>query len=274
MTIQEKAWKTGMWVGTIFFIFLAVLTIKEIKSIGYVGKDTPIMNTISVSGKGEAVAVPDIATFSFTVTESATTVTEAQTKATTRTNNALKGVKDSGVADKDIKTTYYSINPKYEYQNAVCPTSAPSYVGAPERVIYCPQGKSTLTGYEVSQSIQVKIRDLDKAGAIFSTIGSLGVQNVNGLDFSIDDEEKVKSEARSLAIADAQSKAKELAKQLGVRLVHITSYYDNNDQPIYYGREGMGSDVMTLKATAAPTPQIPTGEQKVTSNVTITYEIR
>ncbi len=263
MTIQEKVWKTGMWVGVILAIFLAVISVKEIKSIGYVGKDNPIYNTISVNGKGEAISIPDVATFSFSVTETAKTVAEAQLKSTDKINSALKAVRDSGVADKDIKTTSYSINPHYDYQNAGCSTN------------YCPPGKSVLTGYEVSQSIEVKVRDLAKAGAIFSTIGSLDVQNVNGLSFSIDDIEKVKAEARAKAIADAQSKAKILAKQLGVRIVRITSFYDSSDNTIY-GREGMGGDMMTLKTSIAPmvAPEIPTGEQKITSNVSITYEIR
>lgn len=264
MNIPSNFWKTVIGAFGILTIFLVILSIKEIKSIGYVGKDAPIYNTISVNGKGETVSIPDVATFSFSVNETAKTVAEAQTKATDRTNAALKAVRDAGVEDKDIKTTSYSINPHYDYQDGVCTTG------------YCRPSKSVLTGYDVSQSVEVKIRDLAKAGAIFSTIGSLNVQNVNGLSFAIDDIEKVKAVARAKAITDAQAKAKELAKQLGVHLVRITSFYDSSDNPVFYGREGMGGDMMTLKAAVAPVaaPEIPTGEQKVTSNVTITYEIK
>ncbi len=265
MTIQEKVWKTGMWVGIILAIFLVVISIKEIKSISYIGRDNPGYNNISVNGKGEALSIPDVATFSFSVTETAKTVDEAQTKATDKSKAALKAVRDAGVADKDIQTTSYSINPHYDYQNASCGLN------------YCPPGKSVLTGYEVSQTVQVKIHDLEKAGSIFSAIGALDVQNVNGLSFAIDDIEKVKAEARAKAIADAQSKAKELAKQLGVRIVKITSFYDSSDQPMYFGRgEGMASDAMNVKVQSAiaPAAEIPAGEQKVISTVTITYEIK
>src|SRR5690349_13398210 len=110
MSIQEKVWKTGMWVGVLLAIFLAVVTIKEFKSIAYVGRDTPIMNSISVNGKGEEVVITDIATFSFGITETAKEVATAQEAATKRFNAAFEAVKAAGIAEKDIKTVSYSIN--------------------------------------------------------------------------------------------------------------------------------------------------------------------
>jgi uncharacterized protein YggE len=264
MNIQDRFWKVASLVGVMLFVFLLVLSIKGLQTLG--DSQSPIYNTISVTGKGEEVSKPDVATFSFSVTETAKTVAEAQTKATDRINAALKAVRDGGVEDKDIKTTSYAINPHYEYNGGDCNTYR------------CAPGKSTLTGYDVSQSVEVKIRNLEKAGALFSTIGALNVENVNGLSFTIDSIDKVKADAREKAIADAQAKAKVLAKQLGVRIVKITSYYDNSDQPYYYGKaEGMGGDMISARAVAAPmaaAPEVPTGEQKVTSNVTITYEIK
>ncbi len=265
MNIPSRLWSTIITTFVLLTVFLAVLSVKEIKSIGYVGKDSPITNTISVNGKGETIAVPDVATFSYSVTETAKTVAEAQTKATTRANVALQAVKDAGIAEKDIKTTSYSINPHYEYQNSSCDGGV------------CRPSRSVLTGYEVSQTTQVKVRDLSKAGSLFSTIGALNVDNVNNLAFSIDDIEKVKSDARAKAIADAQAKAKILAKQLGVNLVTIMSFYDSSDQPGAYAY-GRGGDMMNMKveSAAAPAvaPEISIGEDKVVSTVTITYEIK
>ncbi len=264
MSIQEKVWKTGMWVGVLLAVFLAVVSIKELKSIAYVGKDTPIMNSISVNGKGEEVSIPDIATFSFSVTETDKQVAVAQEAATKRINTALAAVRAAGVAEKDIKTTSYSINPHYEYEQGIC------------TALRCGPGKNVLTGYDVSQAVEVKIRDLAKAGEIFSTIGGLGVDNVNNLAFSIDDIEAVKAKARAKAIANAQAKADELSKQLGVRLVRIMSFYDSSDDmnPYYYGRGGDMMEVSAVKNQAAPSPEIPTGEQEIVSKVTVTYEIR
>ena len=266
MNIQERVWKVGAVVGILLSVFLAVLSVKELRSIGI--QQNPVYNTISVTGKGEAVSIPDIATFSFSVTETGKTVTDAQSKASEKLNAALKAVADAGVKDRDVQTASYGINPHYDYQEGVCTLQYPSV---------CKPGKSVLTGYDVSQSIEVKIRDIKKAGEIFSAIGALNVQNVNGLSFSIDDIEKVKAEARAKAIADAKVKAQKLAKDLGVRIVKITSFYDSSDQPNYYGREGMGGDMISVKSYAsapAVVPQVPTGEQKVVSNVTITYEIK
>lgn len=273
MNPQTRVWKIAAAVGVLLVIFLAVLSIKELKSIEYVGKDVPAVNTISVNGYGEAYAVPDVATFSFSVTETAKTVSDAQNKATTKVNSALKTVRDAGVADKDIKTTSYSINPHYEYQNAVCPTPGVYNSGSGSASpVYCPPGRSVLTGYDVGESIEVKVRDLNKAGAIFASIGALNVENVNGLSFSVDNPDSVKAEARATAISKAEAKADMLARQLGVRLVRVTSFYDSSDQsgPVPYGLGG--GEVMTLKSVAA-TPEVPAGQQKVTSNVTITYEI-
>lgn len=262
MNNQQKVWSIGVWVGVLLAVFLGVLSIKELKSISYIGKNQQIVNSISVNGKGEAVSIPDIATFSFTVSETAKTVLEAQKAATEKINSTLKAIRAGGVADKDIQTLSYNINPHYEYQDSLCTT------------ISCRPGKSVLTGYEVSQSVQVKVRDLSKAGDLFGSIGSFGVQNVNGLTFSIDDIETVKTKARALAIADAQVKAKSLAKQLGVSIVGITSFYDSSNQPSpMYGLGAMNMSDSVSAKVAVPVPEIPAGEQKVISNVTITYEI-
>jgi uncharacterized protein YggE len=262
MNIPERFWKFSVALIGILIAFVAIISIKEIKTIAYVGGNPQQTNTITVSGSGDAVGKPDIATFSFTVTENALTVPEAQSKATTKANAALKAVRDAGVADKDIKTISYNINPHYDYQNGVC-TSGGS----------CRPGKSVLTGYDVSQGTQVKVHDLEKAGAIFSSIGSLNVQNIGDLQFSVDKPEAIEAEARGKAIDDAKTQANALAKQLGVSLVRIVSFNESGQpSPMYYA---MGkSAAMDSAQSAAPSPEVPAGEHKVTSNVTITYEIR
>ncbi len=262
MNNQENIWKIGKWAGIALTVFLAVISIKEIISIKYVGKgDFPSLSNISVTGKGEAISIPDIATFSFSVNENAKTVKEAQNKATEKTNTALKVIRSGGVADKDIKTISYSINPHYEYEQGIC-----SQYG-------CTGGKSVQSGYDVSQTIEVKIRDLEKAGELFDSIGNAGIKTVNGLTFAIDDIDVVKEKARQIAIANAKEKAEKIAKSLGVKLVKITSYYDSSDE-VYpmYAREGMSADTGIMKASIAP--EIPKGEQKVTASVSIGYEIK
>jgi len=256
---NPRFWSIASTVGALLIAFLAVLTIKELKSIAYVGHDISVTDTVSVTGTGDATAVPDVATFSFGVTATAATVADAQTQATAKINSALKAVRDGGVADKDIQTQSYNINPHYEYSSSICTPNG------------CPPSKQTLTGYDVSEDIQVKVRDLTKAGTLFAAVGSAGVTDVNGLSFSVDKPDSVQAQARSAAIANAQSKANELAKELGVKLVRIVSFDEsgNNPGPIMFNTKVMSAGM----AVPAAAPEIPTGQQKITSNVTITYEI-
>ena len=260
MTTQERVWKVGALVGILLVVFLVAISIKEFKSIAYVGVNPTSTNQITVDGTGDAVAIPDVATFSFSVTETAATVADAQSKATNKNNAAITAVKTAGIADKDIQTLSYNINPHYEYQNSICQANG-----------ICPPSKSVLTGYDVSQTTQIKIRDFTKIGSILTTIGTLGVQNVNGVTFSVDKPESVQAQARATAIANAQSKAQTLAGQLGVRLVRVVSFSEsgaNIPRPMMYD---LAAGVSSSKTAAAP--EISTGEQKISSTVSITYQI-
>ena len=265
---QKRAWQTGIFAGIVLSVYLIALAIGQLKSITYIGSGIAATNTITVSGSGDAYAIPDVATFSFSVSQTSKTVSDAQAKATDQINAALKAVRDGGVADKDIQTTAYSINPHYDYQNSICPATA-GVGGAPS---YCPPGKSVLTGYDVSQTVTVKVRNLDKAGALFASIGALEVDNLNGINFSVDNPDTVQAEARSKAIDDARSKAEELAKQLGVRLVRVVNFSEDNGsyiRPVAYAMSDMATG-----AKASATPDIPAGQQKVTDTVSVTYEIQ
>lgn len=251
---------------TVLAIWGVASSVKTFKEFRFVGSGTTATNVISVSGKGEVFAVPDLATFNVTVTEEAKEVKNAQKVATKKINDVIEYLKSSGIEEKDIKTISYNINPKYEWIVADC-SAGPGYP--------CRGGKQEMTGFEVSQSIEVKVRDTEKAGDILSGIGNKKVSNVSGLSFTIDEEDKLVAEARAKAIGDAEGKAKELAKQLGVSLVRIVGFDENGGgYPIYEKRSlvMMASDSVMSGAPSAPS--LPVGENKITSNVTITYEIR
>lgn len=253
--------KIAVILGIVLTVFIAAKTLAEFKAMSYIGKTTPMTNVISVSGKGEILATPDIATFSFAVTAEAGTVEVAQKQATEKINAILDYVKKSEVSEKDVKTTSYNIYPRYEYR--ATSASAPYYGG----------GKQVLVAYVVSQTIEVKVRKLADAGKLLSDIGEFGATDVSGLTFTEDNHDKLVREARDIAIKDARDQARVLAKSLGVRLGDITSFYEsgNNPGPIYYAKStamGMSGD------ESAPVPDIPAGENKIVSNVTITYEIK
>ncbi len=246
-------------------LFLLVLTLSSLKSYRLIGTGVPASNTIDVSGEGTVFAIPDTATFSVTVNESAKDVETAQTSATKKGNDIIAYLKDQGIAETDIQTTDYSVNPKYEYQQASCPVSSG---GA---VVYCPPGKQVLDGYEVSQTLTVKVRDTQKAGTLLSGVGSLGATNVSGLSFTVADQNLLDEQAQTKAIADARQKAEALAKSLGVTIVRVVGFNENNNYPVYYSKASAG---MAMDSAAAPAPQVPVGQNKITSDVSVTYEIK
>lgn len=243
-------------------LFAGVSALKALREFQYVGAGVSATNTISVSGEGEVFAVPDIATFTITVREEGKDVAAAQALATKKNNDIVAYLRAQGIEERDIKTENYSVNPRYEWQQA-----------AACRADYCPPGKQVLLGYEVYQSLLVKVRDTDKAGTILSGAGSLGLSEISGLSFTIDDDEALQAEARAKAIADAQKKAEALADDLGVTLVRIVGFNEDSYQPYYAKREVM-SMAMDSAMGGAPAPDLPVGENKITSNVNVTYEIR
>lgn len=252
----------GKALAIIGIVFLGVVTLGQLQGLRYIGAGVQPANTINVSGYGEAFGAADIATFNFSVVSEKSTVAAAQTDATNKINAITKYLKDSGIEEKDIQTTDYSVNPQYDYQQIVC-------VSYP-----CPGGKQVLRGYQVRQSTTVKVRDTAKAGDLLTGVGGKGATEVSGLSFIFDDPNKLQTEARGKAIADAKQKADALAKQLGVTLVRVVSFNENGGgypTPLYYAKDaavGMGG------AEPARAPEISIGQNKVTSNVSVTYEIR
>ncbi len=262
-TQKRRLFSGAMTVLVLLAVFLAVISISTIKGWRYSGKPPYGQNLVSVSGTGEAVAIPDTAQFSFSVIEEAKTTKEATDLASKKINAIIPALKDLGIEEKDIKTTGYNVYPKYDYKTtAVCTMG------------YCPPGKQVISGYEVSQSISVKVRKTADSGAVITKVTDLGATNISGLDFIIDNPDALTAEARDNAIKNAKEKAEELSKSLGVKLTKIVNFYESGNQPVYYDKLMSQNAVMGAGAMA-PTvaPELPIGENKVTSNITITYEV-
>ena len=243
-------------------VFLLILSVSALRSYHYIGAGIQATNTISVSGEGKVFAVPDTATFSYTVSETAADVATAQAKATKAGNAIIDYLKSASIKDADIQTTDYSVNPQYEYSSTVCTNTG-----------YCPPQKQTISGYQVSQTVTVKVRDTSKSGDILSGVGTHGVSYVSGLNFTVDDQKALEAQARDKAIADAKTQAEALAKSLGVSIVRITGFSENSGgYPVpMYAKMDMASGVSSAGAVA---PSIPVGQNTITSDVNITYEIR
>lgn len=219
--------------------------------------------SISVTGEGEVTAKPDVATVTFTVREGAKTVPEAQKLAEAKIAAGVKALEALGVnKDKDVKTLSYNVNPKYEaQQTGYCN----GYV--------CPPTKTIITGYEVYQSVTVKVRKVEQAGDVLGALGKVNITEISGPDFTVDDMDKVKSDAKAIAITKAQAKAEATAKALGVRLGAITQFSEDNGgyYPMMYRANSVSGMAVDAKAESVT---LPAGENVIKSNVTITYTLK
>ncbi len=264
-------------------------------SYGVFKSSAPVANSITIQGTGEITAVPDIAQIDVTVTEEGKTAVDSQTKVTTKMNKLLEYLKGQGIDEKDIKTTSYYTNPKYETQyGKPVPTPTPMpmmqsgssgaaagyAITEPAPAIYpctpdygCGTSKQVIYAYETSDAIEIKVRDTNKAGDILAGISKVGVTYTSGVTLTYDDYKKLQDEARLKAIQDARTQAEALARELGAHLGRVVSFNEGYGGPIYYAK-ALSADSATPGPSAPPSPEIPTGENKITSTVTVQYEIR
>lgn len=251
-------------------LLLLSMFFTNVKEYGFIGRDVNAQTTITVSGDGEAYATPDIATISFAITQESKTAADARKIVDDKMKTIHAFLSKSGVADKDIKASY-NLYPKYEWQEKRI-----------ECVVYpCvqPAGKQVLLGYEVTESVDVKIRDIDKnadlAGTIVGGLADNGATNISGPNFMLEDEDGAKSIAREEAITKAKAKAVKLAADLGVSIVRIASFSEGGNYPVYGYGSGVMMKAMSSDSVIAPeAANIPAGQNKYTSSVTIVYEIK
>lgn len=216
-------------------------------------KETEADRQITVQGTGKVQAKPDIAQYSIGVnTGPQTTAAAAMKILSDKFNGVLAAVKSQGVKADDIKTTNLSINPVYDWSN----------------------GKQTLKGFEASENIEIKIRDLSKVGDILAQSAIQGANQAGNLQFTIDEPEKLQTEAQKNAIADAQSTAKELAKSLGVKLGNVKTFSTSGSMPVPYPVYRNSAMDTGAGLEAAKAPEVPTGTQEITASVSIVYELK
>lgn len=242
----------------ILSLFTLAKLVNEVKTSAYVGRGNQPANVISVAGSGEVLATSDIASLYLNISKDGVTAKEAQNLLNESVTKTLEYLKGQSIDDVDIKSEYGGLNPKYQYEKCYgynCPTNP------------------KIIGYTATQSITVKVREVDTANDIRTGLAELGITDISGPTFSIDDEEGFKDQARSLAIQEAREKAELLASELGVKLGKVVSFSENNgvNYPMMYEKAAMGASDMMSRDQA---PVLPKGENKVTSNVTISYEIR
>lgn len=257
---KKYAWMAGTFaLAGIFFASLA-FGAAQWKSI-----DHPIgqVGSITVSGDGEVTALPDIATVMVTIRESAATVPQAQKLADAKIKAALQALASLGVSDKDQKTISYIVNPKYE--------NVAVRMGTIPTMIPYPVSNQKIVGYEVAETVEIKVHKIGSAGEIIGALGVANITEISGPSFTVEDMDKVQAAAKAKAIEKAIAKARDTAQALHADLGEVIQFSEDKGGAYpMYARDAMAS----FKSTSASEVTLPQGESVIKSHVTITYSLK
>lgn len=224
-------------------VIIGVTHLYHVEAEGDAARVRPLV----VTGMGEASAAPDLATINLGVISDGATAAEALAKNNEAMNALFAMMAEAGIAKEDIQTSSFSVNPQYVSEN---PEG-----GGPWRI----------ASYQVQNQVTVKVRDLGNLGTVLDKAVSAGSNSINGISFSIDDDDAVMAKARAAAVADARKQAEELATAAGVRLgevLSITTGATALPPPVYM-------DATVFKAESA-VPTAP-GVSWASVSVTVTF---
>ncbi len=240
--------------------FLAVGLALMLAVVGLAGCSSPNaasvdnqQHGIRVTGEGKVTVVPDVATLSLGIDAQAKTVAEAQAQAAGAMDSVRAALASNGVTEKDIQTQYFSIQKVTRWDTD--------------------RNQEVLIGYQVTNQVTAKIRDIAQAGAVIDAVAQAGgdLVRINNISFSVDDPTAYYGEARTKAVADAEAKAQQLARLAGVSLgkpIYISESM-STPPPIY-------RDVAAVKEASAPGVETPIspGEIEIRLSVQMVYAIR
>lgn len=202
-------------------------------------------HTLSMTGHGEIRAVPDMAQVTAGVTTTAPTAAQALSANSARMKGVFAALEKLGVPQKNIQTANFFVSPQY--------TNGDN------------NAARRLTGYQVNNDVTARIEDVNKLGGALDALVTAGANQINGVSFSIQNDAPLLEKARAQAIADARARAQTYAKAAGVTLGSILSISEG-------GGEAPPRPMYRMAAMAADT-QIAPGEQSVTANVSVVWEI-
>lgn len=210
-------------------------------------KDVNQVRTITASGEASVEAVPDVAYVSIGVITEGKELSKIQAENAEKMTKVIAGLTELGVKKEDIKTTSYNVNPKYEWNKDT--------------------GKSDITGYTVSNTLEVTINDISTTGNLLDKVVASGSNSINSIRFGLKDETVLYNKALELAVKDAKAKAEAMGKALGIANIEPLriSEASNRNTPMYYDR-----GAMAMEAAKVSTP-ISQGEMKVSASVSIEF---
>ena len=248
------------------FIFLLIFDRLGLKlPISVISQDRGV--PLIVEGTGKVAVVPDIARVSLGIEETGTSLLTVQKSVNQKSKDLVDSIKKLGIDEKDIKTTSYNIYPEYNYGGEIMPLSStkaePAFFPAPGRL-------PTISGYRVSISYEVKIKDFDKINDVLTAATQKGANSVGGVAFEVNDETKNKklNEARKLAVTEARTTAEGLARAAGISLGKVINISETT------GGFPVPMALREAGGTEETKPEITPGETEFTVSVSVSWEIR
>lgn len=207
-----------------------------------------VKNVITVNGRGSITAKPDIAYVSMGVDTIGSTANQTQKKNAAVMNKLIKTLKNMGIDKDDIKTTDYNIYTEQDYDKNT--------------------KKNAITGYQVSNTMEVTVRDVNNVGNVIDKAGEAGANKMYNIRFAISDDSSYYQQALNIATKNAESKAKAIAKGLGVDIIGPVKVTEQSTggPVLYKNLDGK----MMLKEAAADT-SVFSGELEVKAEITIGY---
>lgn len=204
---------------------------------------------ISLSGHGEVRATPDLAYVTSGVVTQGATAAEALAANSKAMADLFAALKESGIEDRDVQTSNFSVQPRYDFSNNQAPK---------------------MVGYDVSNNVTVTLRKVDTLGTLLDRMVQSGSNQISGISFDVSKPEDAMDEARKLATEDATRKAKVYAKAMGIELGNVMQVSEGSaaQPPMPMVRSTM------MKADAAPPVPMAAGEQTLAVDVNVIWEIK
>ena len=204
---------------------------------------------LSVSASADAKRVPDIATISTGVVTQAADANAAMRANAAQMDKVMAAIRAAGISERDIQTSGINLNPNYKYVENAPPT---------------------IVGYQASNTVNVKVRDLSRLGKVLDTFVEVGANQINGPSFEVDKPDEAYDEARIAAIKKAQARAQTYADALGLKVRRIVSISEGGasfPRPMPMVR-AMAADAGFAKETS-----VSPGESTLSANIEVVFEL-
>ena len=214
---------------------------------------------ISFSAEGKVFAKPDIARLTFSVITQKEKAEEAQEENDRKIKTLVDFVKSEGIEEKDIKTINYSLNPQYDY--SWCKKDTKDFINCPPKIV----------GYQLEQTIEVKIRNFDKINSLVGQLSSKGANEISNISFEIDEAEDYKNLARIEAFNKIKNRAELFEAKTGVKIGKIINISEGGGYVPLYREYAKEASVQMSGST--PTATIEPGTNEITVNLTVSYAL-